>query len=989
MKKENLSKRVTHSLLLLSLVYTGNLVMPAAAAAATELVDENYTTSIPQRSSGEFTVTNGDVTLDASGYTGLAVYQRALFSTDNGAVKINVADGKTLTLKGYNNNSNTERATLHAFKRSVLDGTMTFTGGNIVVSNEIANSATEVYALYADDGGKFDFKSDGANKINLTVLMPQQNISTHRHGIGLHNGSLAFDGGSFVIKVAGDPGSTSIDRRVGIIMSGGSDLDVQAEQILIDVNETALQFSYQSGSNSALYNINNTVKFNADSIVLKGHSGIEAVRTHATNRNTIEFSGSGATEIYAISDGIAMDNIYGEIIGGKALDVERTDITFNNDAVLVGQNLTEQGVAPGHWVNEGTQFEYWKDGYWMKAVSVGNESNLVANKDFSLESNGGYYNTGLHVWGQSLAQFNGKTNIVVKNGVDTARAVYVYDNVDGTTKAEFKDDLTISTAGSVADYLYGIDVRNGGKADIAKGLSMNDNDAITWSLFASGSDSRIDVNSGGSGEIQVVGDVGGYNGGAVNMNLNTNTSYLTAASYITGTGEVNLDISNSAVWNMTGSSRATDLNISNGIVDLRAENNRYSTLTAANLTGSDGVFKMDIDVRSMESDKLYITDDFSGTQALDIYQKDTYVPAGSSLEGTGLVLASVNGSGVFTAHDREGTLFYTHYDLAQQASATAGYATDWYLDKIVTLDRPTTSVETVTAAGALNYHTWRNENDKLLQRMGELRHNGADAKGAWFRVKGSKIGRTGQFAFENKYTAYELGYDELTKKTAVMTRYQGAALSYTDGSSSYQSGSGDNSSKAISFYDTKLRNKGHYLDVVLKISNLDNDFKVYDTANNKITGAMENTGIAVSAEYGRKKSLNNGWYIEPQTQFTLGYLGGDNYHTNNGIKVSQSGIKSAVGRIGLNFGKEIGQKGIVYAKANLLHEFGGGYEATLTDSSGRVSISENFNDTWFEYGIGAAFKTGKNNHLYFDIERSTGSDFKKDWQWNAGARWTF
>ena len=989
MKKEALSKRVAHSLLLLSLVHVAGVAMPPVAAAATELVDENYTGSIPQRSSGEYTVTNGDVTLDASGYTGLSNYRRALFDTTNGAVKISVADGKTLTLKGFNNRDTYGSATLYAYKRGNLDGTMTFTGGNIVVSNEVTNSSTDVYGLYADNGGKFDFKSDGSNKINLTILMPQQHVSTHRHGIGLHDGSMTFDGGRFAIEIEGDPGSTSIDRRVGITMSGGSDLDVKAEQILIDVNETALQFTYQSGSNSALYNINNTARFNADSIVFKGHSGIEAVDTHSTNRNTVEFSGRGSTEIYAVSDGIAEENIYGEIIGGKAIDVERTDVTFNNDALLVGQNLTTQGTAPGHWVNEGTQFEYWQDGYWLKTVSIGNESNLVANKDFSLESNGGYSNTGLYVWGQSQAQFNGKTNIVVKNGVNSARAVYIYGAAGNPTKAEFNDDLTISTAGSSAASIYGFDVRNGGKADIAKGLFMNDNDAITWSLFATGTDSKIDVNSSGSGEVQVVGDVGGYNGGAVNMNMHTNTSYLTAASYITGNGEVNFDISNSAVWNMTGSSKATDMNINNGIVDLRADKNRYSTLTAANLTGSGGIFKMDIDVRSMESDKLYITDDFSGTQAIDIYQKDAYIPEGSSMEGTGLVLASVNGNGVFTAHDREGTLFYTHYDLAHQASATSGYATDWYLDKIITLDKPTTSVETVTAAGALNYHTWRNENDKLLKRMGELRHNGADEKGAWFRVKGSKIGRDGKFAFENKYTTYELGYDELTKKTATKTRYQGAAISYTDGSSSYQSGSGDNSSKAISFYNTELGNKGHYLDVVLKFSHMDNDFKVYDTANNKITGSIENTGVALSAEYGRKKNLDKGWYIEPQAQFTLGYLGGDNYRTSNGIEVSQSGIKSAVGRIGFNLGKEVGSKGIVYAKANLLHEFGGGYETTLTDSSGRVRVSENFDDTWFEYGIGAAFKTGKNNHIYFDIERSTGSDFKKDWQWNAGARWTF
>ena len=110
---------------------------------------------------------------------------------------------------------------------------------------------------------------------------------------------------------------------------------------------------------------------------------------------------------------------------------------------------------------------------------------------------------------------------------------------------------------------------------------------------------------------------------------------------------------------------------------------------------------------------------------------------------------------------------------------------------------------------------------------------------------------------------------------------------------------------------------------------------------------------------------------------------------NNGIEVRQSGIKSAVGRIGFNIGKEVGRKGIVYAKANLLHEFGGSYNVTMTDSSGQVKVSDDFNDTWFEYGIGAAFKTGSSSHLYFDVERSTGSDFKKDWQWNIGARWTF
>ena len=155
---------------------------------------------------------------------------------------------------------------------------------------------------------------------------------------------------------------------------------------------------------------------------------------------------------------------------------------------------------------------------------------------------------------------------------------------------------------------------------------------------------------------------------------------------------------------------------------MRADNNTYSTLTTKKLSGSDGVIKQDIDVRDMKSDKILVTEDFSGTQALDIYQKDNYVPAGDNTEGTGLVLASVNGDGVFTAKDREGTLFYTHYDLANKQSDTAGYTTDWYLDKISNLDpgdKPTTSVDTILAANALTtipgvlktisfYNAWAN-----------------------------------------------------------------------------------------------------------------------------------------------------------------------------------------------------------------------------------------------------------------------------------------
>ena len=457
-----------------------------------------------------------------------------------------------------------------------------------------------------------------------------------------------------------------------------------------------------------------------------------------------------------------------------------------------------------------------------------------------------------------------------------------------------------------------------------------------------------------------------------------------------------LSLINGSKWDMAGSSYITDLNLGeNSVVNLNYSSdvipkNNYRVLRVYNnLIGNGGTFNMDIDASKnvQNSDRIYISGTHEGTHYITLNN------IGASIDGAkGTILVSVaDEQGDFKANDSEGTLYWNTYKLSKKTDGvTNGYTVDWVLDEVEKKpDLLTTSVNTILSANALNYHTWRTENDKLLQRMGELRHNGEEAKGAWFRVKGSKIGRGGKFGFDNKYTANELGYDEVAKRTVDKTRYQGAAISYTDGSSSYSRGSGGNSSKAISFYNTEIGSKGHYLDLVLKISNMDNDFTVYDTNSNKITGDFNNTGVALSAEYGRKNALKNGWYIEPQAQFTLGYLGGDCYTASNGIEVNQSGIKSAVGRVGFNIGKAIGSKGIIYAKANLLHEFGGSYNVTMTDSSGRVNVSDSFNDTWFEYGIGAAFASGKNSHVYFDIERSSGSDFTKDWLWNIGARWSF
>lgn len=518
---------------------------------------------------------------------------------------------------------------------------------------------------------------------------------------------------------------------------------------------------------------------------------------------------------------------------------------------------------------------------------------------------------------------------------------------------------------------------------------------------------KININQENNGIVQINGKIRALDNGIANIKLSNENSYLygnTQLSQIySANGTINLNVMNGAKWinvqdKNDKDSRLTTLTLKDGgLVDLTdktySDGNFQNIYIEKEFNGGNGTINMDIDAstNTNNSDRIYVNGIHKGTHYITLNPLDE-----NKLDGAaGTVLVSVNDElGEFKANDSEGTLYWNRYELGSKESETEGYTTDWYLKNAERIDEPTTSVDTILGANALGYHTWRAETDKLMKRMGDLRHNGEDEKGAWFRVRGAEISRDGEASFENKYTVYELGYDEITKKTDRFTRYQGAALSYIDGSSSFARGSGENNGKSIAFYTTEMRNKGHYLDLVFRIADMDSDYKVYDTNGNKITGEPENVGVSLSAEYGRKKVMDdNGWYIEPQGQLTLGYFGGDNYrakYADQYIDVHQSGIPSVLGRVGFNIGRDIDENTNIYLKANLLHEFCGDYDVDMVDSAGnRRTESDTFNDTWFEYGIGAAIKTGKNNHIYFDFEKTAGGDFEQDWAWNAGMRWTF
>lgn len=823
------------------------------------------------------------------------------------------------------------------------------------------NLGNSIINVYAESKNAI---SDGAGQISA------QGIRLYGLTEGSGNGKVTMGDGQINVTVVAGEHAYESTGATGIVIDGRAHGSVELGNVVI----TATTKSDVTNDSTSGYDVQGLYNVGGSNSLIKGKNVTITAKAETSNYNNgkkaYSYGVYNANNIELESADITSQNVLKADMSGYAYGIYNRG--SGNINIIGNTNITSNAEGKGYIMSHGI----YNNGSSSSKITLGD--------------------------GKIIGQSKSTNDVSAAYGVRSTNGVIDIGKSDISA-------IAITDSGTV--YSYGILAENLAKINIAGGSisavvnELNKANQVEQAAIYAKSNSKVIINKDTANEMDINGDIKVFDYAVCDVTLNTSDSIFTGSAkdnttLTSDTTGIKILMDNNAKWNMTEDSTITSLEHNGGALINLAYHDKsraiqeYRNLTVGgSMKGNGGIINMNINADNKnESDRLYIQGTHSGEHYITLNN------VGVGTDGAlGTVLVSVNDEqGEFKANNSEGTLYWNRYELDRLDqdngdAVTSGYKTDWYLKEVEQIDEPTTSVDIAMGANALNYHTWRTENDKLMKRMGDLRNNGEDEKGAWFRVRGAEIGRDGSAGFENKYTAYELGYDEITKKTDRFTRYQGAALSYIDGSSSFGRGSGENDGKSIAFYTTEMRNKGHYLDLVFRIADMDSDYSVYDTNGNKITGSPENVGVSLSAEYGRKKVMDeNGWYIEPQGQLTLGYFGGDNYETSNGIKVHQGGIPSVVGRVGFNIGRDIDENTNIYLKANLLHEFMGDYEVRMMDSTGiSRTESDSFNDTWFEYGIGAAVKTGKNNHLYFDFEKTAGGDFEKDWAWNAGMRWTF
>ncbi len=510
-------------------------------------------------------------------------------------------------------------------------------------------------------------------------------------------------------------------------------------------------------------------------------------------------------------------------------------------------------------------------------------------------------------------------------------------------------------------------------------------------------------------DTKVIGDVLASTGGSATVDYHTKDSFLygrVLTSYADENGDkslTDLDFTNGSTWYMTGDSNVTDLTFKNSVIDMTerkdGKNARVLTVDKA-MTGDGGVFKMDLKYlgnevgvyeSGKESDFIKVFGTNDGEYTIEFENNDDNL--GAMHKGDKLYFAEVNekgtmsfGQGATVTQANESGLYDYEFKVKSD-NKNNDNLNDWFitLDNGAVNPNGETPVKSYNAAFAL----WRDD-DTLLKRLGEVRFSD-DEGGVWARAIGKKLEDDRSMGFNTHAKTIQVGYDRKdVQKDGSGTWRKGIAIGHTWADTSFGSGDGTNNYTDLSLYATNIRKHDHYWDFVVRVGRIDSE---YDTVYGD-HGEFDNWASSVSAEYGRKKKLNeDNWFIEPQAQLTYSYVWGDSYTTNKGIRVEQDNADSLVGRAGFIISKELESERKYphryYAKAFVMHEFLDGGDNNLYLGSDRFYSGADFKDTWYVVGIGANVDMGNNCDFYLDAEKNFKASVEMPYRIEAGFRWEF
>lgn len=668
----------------------------------------------------------------------------------------------------------------------------------------------------------------------------------------------------------------------------------------------------------------------------------------------------GTQELYGADNGAVINNGGQQLVENGSIATGATVNSGGQQVVNAGGDIADiGGIANGTTINSGG-----------KQIAYGG---IVSGTII----NGGEQEVGVHAKASGTIVNAGSQQIVSSGG--TANGTVV--NVNGFQ--------IVKSSGTANDTT----INHFGNQTVSAGSTVTGAAVYGEQILYGGTVSGTTIHSGGwqnvwSGAI-VTDDV--IDGGKVIL---VNDGATLGGSTILKSGNIQAGLFNNVSYTID------DLTVTGGKIILNnitlPQNTKTADrkLTIGKLTGAAN-FVIATDLANSKADHITIT---SGGQAQHTLQVayDPLYETGDTIDGVSVPFAAVPGSGTgFTAVATEHGAYRYTPSLAANQEGTVWSITGLGLSDPGSLDpgspeaSETAYTASDTATGSLMI--WRQENNSLIRRMGELRNNPGQS-GDWVRVyKGEQeIANSGNRSTTQRYTAIQGGHDSKADWGGRIWR-AGYVVGYLDSNLSLARGSGDASSLSVGGYAAWLGDKGHFLDLIIKQGRLKTSYDSYlnDPGNTKVSGSYRNWGTSLSAEYGYRKQLPGNWYMEPQAEINLARIGSASYTASDGTAIRHDSYNSVIGRLGLAAGRLTGS-GTFYAKASLVKEFNANARVTVASGGhAPVTLEQNLKENWLELAVGVTGTLSDKTDGYLEISRTTGDKVKTPWQVNLGARWNF
>lgn len=710
-------------------------------------------------------------------------------------------------------------------------------------------------------------------------------------------------------------------------------------------------------------------------------------------------------------------------------DQELTDEIFTENITAIngatvkvfGEKITAKQFRATNHPNDisGTNFKYGQSKVMLgnadtKKITINNSSKgFVSGLAANGPGNGNYAGSQIHVTTKDLVMdLHSDNDYVYGVYAMNASSDRRDDNSNMIAGAEETAKVVINaenttinvSAGTVIDPVnkehraIGIVAMSEGEVEINGNLYVNADTAV----LARGK-AVVNINKDKKADtiVQLNGDINfnyqkeGSNTpvrAVMNINLMNDQSYLKGNIVTNGQNipegydkvdAMNLGLSNGGTWyipkveeGLEQNDVAINLAINSGVIDV-AESDR--TILVKNLTGEggtlrigttmneDGTFKYStMEVEAVDTTNATFTIAYQGITADDI---DNAEQAMKALDDVVKVKnesdADVIQKKVIAEGDINGAI--------TQVTDTNGKVIEGIKQQV------NQKLDGYSSIAALSAVQWRHENDTLLKRMGELR-DATGTIGTWARIYGSEQ-EYGAQSVNAKNTTIQVGADyDVGSGWKV-----GGAFSYTDGSSSFDMGNSDSEMFGVSVYGTWLADNGQFVDLIAKYSRLSNEF-----TSGTMKGNFDNNAFSVTAEYGWHFAMNDLGFVEPSAGITYGRIMGDDFVAHNEVRVEQDDYDSLIGRLGVRSGFYFPkQKGSIYARVAVLHDFMGDMESTASKDDDVAYLKDELGGTWVEYGIGANFSLTNSTYTFVDLEKTSGGDVKEDWRWNIGLRTVF